>query len=146
MVFFCLQKFFLCPGFGLPQKTGMVQLQVEEESVLLSTVTPSSRSRVTSVFVTIVSTGHQPPPCGFVEVSELGVFWGSLSLEKRKHQGAFTLVLPCCFPSHVLTSLSSLTRRKTAALRYHCQQLLPVQRFFQYSAVPRGWSCPGSTL
>lgn len=56
-----------------------------------------------------------------------------------------TLVPPCYFPSHVLISLSSLTRRKTAAHRYRCQQVPPLQGFLQDPTAPRSRSHLGFT-
>lgn len=42
-----------------------------------------------------------------------------------------------CFLSHLLTSSSSLTRRKTAPPRYHCQKVPLIQRFLQDLAVAK---------
>lgn len=55
----------------------------------------------------------------------------------------FTLVSPHFFLSCVLISSSSPIRR-TAACRYRCQQVPPVQRFLQHPAVLRNWSRLGS--
>lgn len=56
------------------------------------------------------------------------------------------LLLPCCFPSRVLTSSFSLIRRKTAACRNYCLQVPLIQRLLQDPTVPRGRFCPSSAL